>query len=256
MALSCRSEFVFEDHIHEGHVLWVNSEGAEQYHLQGRSALLQPGWVSIIEPGVVHANHACTPAKRHLRSLYLDRKFFSYLEKLLSGSSWGGSLLPTVVVRDGRCWQKTITLHQAIITARDQLLIDELLLSLFTSIRQANFREKLDHGSTGKASKRLNRVVDSMRAGLDEELSLEILAGISDCSAFHLIRLFREQLGMSPHAYLVQLRLERARQLLDSGQPIAEAALLAGFADQSHLTRRFKRRYGLTPGSYLRQKQS
>ena len=59
---------------------------------------------------------------------------------------------------------------------------------------------------------------------------------------------------MSPHAYLIQLRLEKARQLISKGKSIADAALLAGFSDQSHLTRSFKKRYGLTPGRYGSQK--
>jgi len=61
---------------------------------------------------------------------------------------------------------------------------------------------------------------------------------------------------MSPHAYPTQLRLKRARELIDGGQSIADAALLAGFSDQSHLTRRFKKSYVLTPGLYSFQKLS
>jgi AraC-like DNA-binding protein len=93
-----------------------------------------------------------------------------------------------------------------------------------------------------------------MRSMLQENLSLEMLAVIAGCTSFHLMRLFKKHLGMSPHSYLVQLRLERAKELLSQGNPIADAALRAGFSDQSHLTRRFKQRYGLTPGTYLQQK--
>jgi AraC-like DNA-binding protein len=93
-----------------------------------------------------------------------------------------------------------------------------------------------------------------MRSMLQENLSLEMLAVIAGCTSFHLMRLFKKHLSMSPHSYLVQLRLERAKELLSQGHPIADAALCAGFSDQSHLTRRFKQRYGLTPGTYLQQK--
>lgn len=89
-----------------------------------------------------------------------------------------------------------------------------------------------------------------MQAKFSEDISLDNLAEIAMCTSYHLIRLFRNKVGMSPHAYLVQLRLEKARELIDRGQSIADAALLAGFSDQSHLTRKFKKRYGLTPGLY------
>jgi AraC-like DNA-binding protein len=55
---------------------------------------------------------------------------------------------------------------------------------------------------------------------------------------------------MAPHAYLNQIRLERARQLLSAGEPSAQVAAATGFVDQSHLTRRFKGAFGVTPGQY------
>ncbi len=66
----------------------------------------------------------------------------------------------------------------------------------------------------------------------------------------HLVRTFHQHVGIPPHEYMVQLRLERARSMLATGAPAAEAAHHAGFADQSHLHRHFKRVIGVTPGKY------
>jgi AraC-like DNA-binding protein len=71
-------------------------------------------------------------------------------------------------------------------------------------------------------------------------------------SRFRLYRAFRQQLGLSPQAYLLQQRLALARRLLRSGQPPAQAALAAGFFDQSHLNRWFGRAFGVTPAGYAR----
>jgi AraC-like DNA-binding protein len=93
------------------------------------------------------------------------------------------------------------------------------------------------------------------RAYLDasaEPVSLDVLAGKVRLSKSHLVRLFRTQVGLPPHAYSLRLRISRACRLLASGVPIAEVAHVAGFADQSHLTRHFKDRVGLTPGAYVR----
>ena len=93
------------------------------------------------------------------------------------------------------------------------------------------------------------------RAYLDasaEPVSLDVLAGKVRLSKSHLVRLFRTQVGLPPHAYSLRLRISRACRLLASGVPIAEVAHAAGFADQSHLTRHFKDRVGLTPGAYVR----
>nr|BBH92096.1 hypothetical protein KTA_02950 [Thermogemmatispora argillosa] len=77
------------------------------------------------------------------------------------------------------------------------------------------------------------------------------LARVTGLSPFHLAHTFHQVMGLPPHAYLNQLRLEQAKQLLLAGHPIATVAYAVGCADQSHLTRQFKRIYGVTPGQVL-----
>jgi AraC-like DNA-binding protein len=76
------------------------------------------------------------------------------------------------------------------------------------------------------------------------------LALVTGVGPFALIRAFQAETGLPPHAYLNQLRVRRARELLDRGVPPAGAAAEAGFADQAHLTRHFKRVVGVPPGAY------
>lgn len=80
-----------------------------------------------------------------------------------------------------------------------------------------------------------------------EELPLRRMARLAGFSPWHLVRCFKEATGMTPHAYLLASRLSLGRRLLISGLPIAEAALQAGFSDQSHFSRLFKQHHGLTP---------
>jgi AraC-like DNA-binding protein len=77
------------------------------------------------------------------------------------------------------------------------------------------------------------------------------LAKLVGVSRFQLLRGFAREVGTTPHAYLVQRRIQFARRLLVAGRPIVEAAIDAGFADQSHLTRAFVRQFGITPGRYV-----
>jgi AraC-like DNA-binding protein len=83
--------------------------------------------------------------------------------------------------------------------------------------------------------------------GLDE---LALVAGIGK---FRLIRLFREHIGLPPHALQIAYRVRKARRLLEAGEPVADIAAATGFADQSHLHRHFQRSLGLTPGEYRRR---
>jgi AraC-like DNA-binding protein len=85
---------------------------------------------------------------------------------------------------------------------------------------------------------------------LDRQVSLAELAALSGVSRFQLLRGFAREVGITPHAYLVQRRVCLARRLLADGQTPAQAAIQAGFADQSHMTRAFVRQLGVTPGRY------
>jgi AraC-like DNA-binding protein len=83
-----------------------------------------------------------------------------------------------------------------------------------------------------------------------ENVSLAQLAGVVALDPFALVRGFSRAFGLPPHAWMLQERVRRAQVLLRDGVPPAEAAVRVGFADQSHLTRCFKRMTGVTPGRY------
>jgi AraC-like DNA-binding protein len=106
--------------------------------------------------------------------------------------------------------------------------------------------------SDGSDRAAVRRAQDFLIARPEENPSLEDIAGAAGLNKFTLLRQFRRSLGTTPHAYLILLRIERARGLLARGVPAVEAAALSGFADQAHMTRQFKRLVGLTPTAYAR----
>ncbi|MDF1506423.1 helix-turn-helix transcriptional regulator, partial [Roseisolibacter sp. H3M3-2] len=88
--------------------------------------------------------------------------------------------------------------------------------------------------------------------GFARPLSLAALADAAQLAPARLARAFRAEVGLPPHAYLELVRVEQAKSRLRRGDPIADVAFATGFADQSHLTRRFRRVVGVTPGVYAR----
>jgi AraC-like DNA-binding protein len=97
---------------------------------------------------------------------------------------------------------------------------------------------------------RTAQVRDLLFDRVAENVRLDELARVAELSRFHLIRLFRRRYGVTPFAYLRNLRVERARDALRSGAALAEIAANLGFADQSHLGRAFRQVMGSTPGQY------
>lgn len=95
-----------------------------------------------------------------------------------------------------------------------------------------------------------------LEAHVAHNVSLSQLAQIAGLSPFHLVRVFHQAMGLPPHAYLNHIRLERAKQLLLAGSSVVTVAYEVGFADQSHLTKRFKQIYGVTPGHVLHNRKN
>jgi len=100
---------------------------------------------------------------------------------------------------------------------------------------------------------RLARVVDKIEASLADAITVDELATVVGVSPAHFAREFKRCTREAPHAFVLRRRLERAQRLLADGRCIAEAAVECGFTDQAHLTRAFKKRYGVTPGAFVRQ---
>lgn len=105
----------------------------------------------------------------------------------------------------------------------------------------------------GLSGAALRRTVRFIQENLSQDLSIQRLAGVAGLSDFHFARMFKRSTGVSPHQYLLTCRIARAKELmLDPSLNLAEVALRAGFCDQGHLTRAFRRYVGTTPGNFAR----
>jgi AraC family transcriptional regulator len=119
------------------------------------------------------------------------------------------------------------------------------LIDGHTSLRgtsRANPKQRID-------PRTLRLIADYIESNLDADMRIADLATLAGMSRFHFARVFRATVGTTPHRYVLERRLERARQLLQTTPAaLRDIAAAIGFADQSHLTRLVKRRFGVTPG--------
>lgn len=113
-----------------------------------------------------------------------------------------------------------------------------------------------DHSVGGLAPRALTRIREYIEERLEENIELETLAGIAGLSKWHFARAFKQSVGTPPHFYLIQRRLQRAKELLaETDLSLAQIALRIGFSDQSHFSRRFRMFVGMTPRSFRRSKR-
>ncbi len=142
-------------------------------------------------------------------------------------------------------------LHQA--HAENNLYIESLsnILAVNLVRHYAATKPKIPTYNGGLPQRQLMQVLDYVDAHLDQEIKLADLAQLLDISQFHFSHLFQQSLGISPYQYVIQQRIERAKQLLkNTDQSIIDIALTCGFSSHSHLSKKFRQVTGMTPKNY------
>jgi AraC-like DNA-binding protein len=239
----------FSRHAHDGFALGVIERGAERFYYRGRTHVAPAGSVVLVDPDEPHDGEAAAAEGWTYRMIYPGGALLQRIAAGLGGDSARRPSFREPVVRDPEVAALLARAHRALVAGEDWLAADSLLLAALSALveRHADMRVN----AVGEAQP---AAVERARAWLHEhladEVALEDLAVVAGVSPFHLLRRFRAATGQPPHAYLLRLRLRTARDLLTTGVPPAEVAAACGFADQSHLTRRFKRAFGYTPAAF------
>ena len=248
-------DFVFPAHLHETFAIGVIEAGGQRFRPGRASALVMPaGTLCAINPGVVHEGRPATEQGWRYRMFYPSPALVaSKLEHSQRGPLSGDWGLARHVIDDRELYREFLTLHvssqlEETLLER-QTRIADFLLRLFE--RHGNFSP--ERNQLKLAPRTVARVRDYLHSMYQQQVSVADLAQAAGVSGTHVIRAFSAGTGMPPHAYLVSLRVERAKALLREGRSAAEAALETGFYDQSQLTRHFKRLTGVTPGRFAAQ---
>ena len=239
---------VYSAHTHETYVVGIIDAGCETWTARGARHYAGPGDVLFNLPLDVHDGAPFGDGYTY-RMTYPTVGFMQDVASLVRGRTMTAT--PTFkasVVRDPDGARLFADAHAALEQDPDALAGEELLLRAYA--RMLALHADIQPASLGREPGPMARVRHAIEQRYAEPLTLAELAGIAGVSTYHLIRAFRAEVGLTPHAYLVDVRVRRARELLRRNAAPAEIALAVGFADQAHLTRAFKARIGVPPGAY------
>ncbi|MBV9522856.1 MAG: helix-turn-helix transcriptional regulator, partial [Alphaproteobacteria bacterium] len=258
------SRHAYGRHSHEGYALGIVEAGAHGFIARWRRWVAAPGCsVIIVNPEEVHDGGPAGPGGAYsYRMLYLPAPLLAAAAAEIAGrrseaqdhAGAGYPFFPAPVVADPDLARLVHRLHAACAEPSAPVLEREsrLLGVLGRLILAHAAMPPLPSPHHRPQRKIVARVRDYLDANLAEPVRLADLAAVAGVSRFHLLRLFRRELGLPPHAWLMQRRLRRAKALLGDGEAPAAVAAALGFVDQSHLTRCFRASFGITPGAYRR----
>ncbi|MGV1802690.1 AraC family transcriptional regulator [Agrobacterium vitis] len=246
-AVCAHSSHKFPRHTHDEFGIGLIVKGA-QVSASGRGQVIaEPGNIITVNPGEVHDGAPIGEHGRQWLMIYMEPE---YLEEMQADLQETGQVEfekpvfdnPGLAVR----FQRAI---QAMSVGSDpvaEMVLEESLLCLLAPLIawRSNQPRPKDHPS-------MQRVWQMICDDPTANPSLHDLAKVADASRFQTLRAFQAMTGLTPHAFILQQRANQARRLiLSSRNSLADIAAACGYADQSHMTREFKRRYGLTPAAF------
>lgn len=247
LAATFRSH-AYAPHRHDSYVIGVIEAGCETFRINGVRHYARPGQIAFVNPLETHDGEPHGGGYSY-RMTYPEVGLMQELASSLAGrAAVSTPYFPEPLVEDAETSALFAAAHRAIEQGRDEFAGEEMLLAFYGRclVRHAGWIP----ASLGDEAGPVARARQLFEERFDEDLSLADVAKLSGLPRHQLIRSFRRETGLTPHAYLVDIRVRRAQEALRKGETPGAVAAATGFCDQAHLTRAFKARLGVTPGAF------
>ena len=233
-------------HIHEDYCVVIMLQGEETNIRRGRTFKAFSGNLMLLNAEEAHSSKS---VEAEYRMLNIRPKLLNRLASDATGLNIETFYFSKPVVENYSIFRALLNLHWKLEQKASPLEQESRFVSVITSLLAQQFKYP-NLQRPGKEFRRVKLLRDYIKSRYAENISLTELSSLANLSSFHLLRVFREQVGVPPHEYQIHIRINEARNLLRNGHSIAEAAIKVGFFDQSHFSRNFKRVTGMTPGYY------
>lgn len=237
----------FPNHFHQYYVIGFIEKGCRHLSCRNQEYSIHEGDMVIFNP---NENHTC----EQIDQKTLDYRCLNIKEDVMERIMFditGDSRLPQFklnIVQDNELVSLLQELHQMIMEERSEFEKEEIFLLLMEQLIQ-KYSEPISIAFAPDEDE-INKVVSYMERHYEECISLSKLSEISGLNKYVLVRTFTKKRGITPYQYLVTIRINKAKEMLENGDLPLQAAMQTGFTDQSHFTKFFKKLIGLTPGQY------
>jgi AraC-like DNA-binding protein len=240
----------YAKHSHETFSIGAVTNGRSVYLNRHAREWIGSGAVVMMNPDDVHACNPVAGERWSYRMLHVDVAWFTKLQHELGfNENHAFRAFSQIMSLDAGLFDGLNRLCAILANDDDTgtLRKESAAITFFSNVQQTLNPTTLPERD---ASGQLARAAEFIAENCTRALKLDDVCAAAGLSASHLIRAFKQRYGMTPHAYLINRRIQYSRAQLRRGAPIADVALDAGFADQAHLQRTFKRLVAATPGQY------
>lgn len=246
----------FTPHRHSSFVTSVIDRGVGTIWYRGAKHIAPAGSLVVLNPDEVHTGEVYGVEGWTYRALYPGVELLADVVGAMTEHSSQVYFSPVPILSDAMLATLLLRLHAALAESSSVLERESWLLQTYSYLYTRYAERPVVLRRVGREPWAVQVTRKYLDTHFEHNVSLAQLAQITGLSPFYLVRVFHQEIGLPPHAYLNQVRLEHAKQLLLAGSSVATAAYKTGFADQSHLTKRFKQIYGVTPGHVFRERKN
>ena len=245
--------FSFSPHVHDEFMLAATERGLGQPQIHGETHHIHPDDIILLNPGQVHGGGPGRDTYWHYRGFYPSPRLMQLVAQDFGQQGHGIPFFSKNVVTDPYMAALLRNTHITLETPQSALQSESLLLSMLARLIKRHAIDQPAWQAVGSENRSVQRAREYLEALPTRNVTLEELASEAHLSPYYFCRVFHKETGLSPHGYQLLVRLRFAKSLLIQGHSISEAAAEAGFFDQPHFTKHFKRVYGVSPSLFLPQ---
>jgi AraC-like DNA-binding protein len=248
-----RGRFVgysYDVHTHGKACFALITRGAIRIRMRATEFVARAGDLYAIDPEEPHAGWPIDKWGWSLRTLYVD---LARLQEIVGDEVRSTAQTPSLagpIIRDRDFNAILYSVHTSSEHAGPLLAREERLSQFVARLFAYHTRSVLELPKVDRDDKAIRLAREFLDCHLDDKVHLGDVAQAAGLPPFRLFRAFLRTTGMTPHVYQRQARVRLAAGMIRFGRPLREVAMAAGFADQAHLTRIFRRTMGVTPGAY------
>jgi AraC-like DNA-binding protein len=244
----------FPRHFHDHYVIEMVISGQDNFYCDGKDYTASDNELVLINPGDVHTGCTSGDHLLHYFSICPDQAAIQKIASTMELDLPVDFRLSSAMIKKPALSAQFRELYRSFYEPHAGLKQEELFFGCMHGLLELSLKKKNVFQANVRKDPRIDVLSDYVQAHSNEDISLQDMADLVNLNPFHLVRMFKKVMGISPYEYLLVKRTEKAKELLRKGYSVGEAALEAGFYDSSHLHRLLRKFAAIPPKAFLSSK--